>query len=71
MKIVCISDTHEKHKQLDLPKGDVLIHAGDFTCAKGTVPGRVGDRPVGELGLSRDKAGTGWTAAGFVQNYQL
>ena len=31
MKIVCISDTHEKHKQLDLPKGDVLIHAGDFT----------------------------------------
>lgn len=31
MKIVCISDTHEKHKQLDLPDGDVLIHAGDFT----------------------------------------
>jgi predicted phosphodiesterase len=31
MKIVCISDTHEKHKQLNLPKGDVLIHAGDFT----------------------------------------
>ncbi|OGW72654.1 MAG: hypothetical protein A2Y02_02905 [Omnitrophica bacterium GWA2_52_12] len=31
MKIVCISDTHEKHRQLKLPKGDVLIHAGDFT----------------------------------------
>lgn len=31
MKIVCISDTHEKHKQVKLPKGDVLIHAGDFT----------------------------------------
>lgn len=31
MKIVCIADTHEKHKQVKLPKGDMLIHAGDFT----------------------------------------
>ena len=31
MKIVCISDTHEKHKRINLPRGDVLIHAGDFT----------------------------------------
>ena len=31
MRVVCISDTHEKHKQVKLPKGDVLIHAGDFT----------------------------------------
>ncbi len=31
MKIVCISDTHEKHREVKLPKGDVLIHAGDFT----------------------------------------
>jgi Icc-related predicted phosphoesterase len=31
MKIVCISDTHTKHRQLTLPKGDVLVHAGDIT----------------------------------------
>jgi calcineurin-like phosphoesterase family protein len=30
MRIVCISDTHMKHKALGtLPDGDVLIHAGD------------------------------------------
>src|SRR4051812_40226777 len=28
-RIVCISDTH--NKTLKLPKGDVLIHAGDLT----------------------------------------
>jgi Icc-related predicted phosphoesterase len=32
MKIVCISDTHSMHKSIkELPQGDVLIHAGDFT----------------------------------------
>lgn len=31
MKIVCISDTHGFHNRLKLPKGDVLIHAGDAT----------------------------------------
>ena len=30
MIITCISDTHTKHRELDLPGGDVLIHAGDF-----------------------------------------
>lgn len=31
-RIVMISDTHCKHRQLDpLPEGDILIHAGDFT----------------------------------------
>lgn len=29
--IVCISDTHGQHQVLDLPRGDILIHAGDFT----------------------------------------
>jgi Icc-related predicted phosphoesterase len=29
--IVCISDTHELHRELELPDGDILIHAGDFT----------------------------------------
>jgi Icc-related predicted phosphoesterase len=35
MRIVCISDTHSLHKKMEdygtLPKGDVLIHAGDCT----------------------------------------
>lgn len=29
MKIVCISDTHSN--QIELPEGDILIHAGDLT----------------------------------------
>jgi len=29
MKIVAISDTHGLHNQLQLPKGDLLLHAGD------------------------------------------
>lgn len=31
MKIVCISDTHGKHKRVSVPPGDVLVVAGDFT----------------------------------------
>jgi Icc-related predicted phosphoesterase len=30
MKIVAISDTHGSHRDLVLPEGDVLIHAGDI-----------------------------------------
>jgi len=30
MKLVIISDTHTKEKDIILPKGDILIHAGDF-----------------------------------------
>ena len=29
--IVCIADTHELHREVDVPPGDILIHAGDFT----------------------------------------
>lgn len=32
MKIVCISDTHMSHEDVVIPAGDILIHAGDFTC---------------------------------------
>lgn len=32
MRIVCVSDTHERHKRVKLPEGDVLIHAGDWTA---------------------------------------
>jgi Icc-related predicted phosphoesterase len=31
LRLVCISDTHGLHHQLDIPDGDVLIHAGDVT----------------------------------------
>lgn len=31
MKTVCISDTHNRHRKLELPDGDVLIHSGDAT----------------------------------------
>jgi predicted phosphodiesterase len=30
MRIVAISDTHGRHRQLSVPDGDVLVHAGDF-----------------------------------------
>jgi Icc-related predicted phosphoesterase len=37
MKVVCISDTHELHRELAVPAGDLLLHAGDFTFfGKGT-----------------------------------
>jgi len=31
IRIVAISDSHELHRDLDIPDGDILIHAGDFT----------------------------------------
>ena len=31
VRFVCISDTHNRHEKVDLPDGDVLLHAGDFT----------------------------------------
>ena len=40
MKLHCISDTHTLHREIDLPGGDTLIHAGDIMS--------VGDDP-GEL----------------------
>lgn len=36
MRLVCISDTHNQHNKIKLPKGDVLIHAGDAT-GRGTI----------------------------------
>lgn len=32
LTIVVISDTHGDHRAVNVPNGDVLIHAGDFTC---------------------------------------
>lgn len=32
MKLICISDTHGDHTDVQLPDGDVLLHAGDITA---------------------------------------
>ena len=34
MKIVLISDTHNQAQKLEMPSGDILIHAGDITFAE-------------------------------------
>ena len=31
IKFVCVSDTHNLTNKIQVPEGDVLIHAGDFT----------------------------------------
>jgi predicted phosphohydrolase len=31
MRIVCLSDTHGRHGRLNVPEGDLLLHAGDFS----------------------------------------
>ena len=31
LTIVVISDTHDMHREVEVPQGDLLIHAGDFT----------------------------------------
>lgn len=37
MRLVLISDTHMTHGRIDVPAGDILIHAGDST-KRGTAP---------------------------------
>lgn len=32
--IICMSDTHARHRFVDVPDGDILVHAGDF-CGRG------------------------------------
>lgn len=31
LKIVAISDTHNHHRKINIPEGDILIHSGDIT----------------------------------------
>lgn len=33
MRIVALSDTHNKYEQIEVPEGDILIHAGNVTRA--------------------------------------
>jgi Icc-related predicted phosphoesterase len=37
LRVVLISDTHGLHKWLDVPDGDLLIHAGDFSRGQGSL----------------------------------
>ena len=37
MRVVVLSDTHNGHRDLEVPKGDVLIHCGDLT-KRGSAP---------------------------------
>ncbi|MGE0487941.1 MAG: metallophosphoesterase [Vulcanimicrobiota bacterium] len=34
-RVVCLSDTHSLHEQVEVPEGDILLHAGDL-CNHGT-----------------------------------
>ncbi len=31
LRLVILSDTHELHREVEVPDGDILIHAGDFS----------------------------------------
>lgn len=31
MRLICLADTHNLHREVPIPKGDILIHAGDAT----------------------------------------
>jgi hypothetical protein len=31
LRLVLLSDTHQLHREVDVPDGDIVIHAGDFT----------------------------------------
>lgn len=35
IRVVCISDTHGHHEALEVPDGDILIHAGDISHRTG------------------------------------
>ncbi|MBP6839688.1 MAG: metallophosphoesterase [Kofleriaceae bacterium] len=37
VRVVAMADTHGHHATIDVPDGDVLVHAGDLT-ARGTLP---------------------------------
>lgn len=49
MKIVCISDTHTFHRDLDVPDGDVLIHSGDVSFNGEPYAYKDFDKWLGEL----------------------
>jgi len=51
MRLVCISDTHGDHEKLELPEGDVLIHAGDFSAHGGEMDTKLAMKWLGAQGF--------------------
>jgi predicted phosphohydrolase len=49
MRIVCLSDTHDLHDQLQVPDGDLLLHAGDATMRGSEAQIRAFDRWLATL----------------------
>ncbi len=49
LQLVVISDTHGMHNNLEIPEGDVLIHAGDITMRGKLDEARAFDRFLGGL----------------------
>lgn len=49
MRIVCISDTHNKLHKINVPDGDLLIHAGDSTDQGGPKEIRRFNEDLGKL----------------------
>ena len=49
IRIVAISDTHSRHQQINVPDGDILIHAGDATMAGGVAEIAAFDHWLGTL----------------------
>jgi predicted phosphodiesterase len=49
MRIVCLSDTHDLHDQLQVPDGDLLLHAGDATMRGSEAQIRAFDRWLASL----------------------
>ena len=43
VRLVLLSDTHTHHSELDVPDGDILIHAGDYALAR-TSAGRLREK---------------------------
>ncbi|MCI0387474.1 MAG: metallophosphatase domain-containing protein [Acidobacteria bacterium] len=49
IRIVAISDTHSRHQRINVPEGDILIHAGDVTMAGGVAEIAAFDNWLGTL----------------------
>lgn len=49
MRIVCLSDTHDLHDRLQVPDGDLLLHAGDATMSGTMAQIEAFDRWLGRL----------------------
>jgi len=54
LRLVLLSDTHQLHRQIDVPDGDMLIHSGDFT----EVREHWRRRPTSIIGLANCHTGT-------------